>query len=209
MKDLFERPWNRFFREKMERICSEKRSIVDIGGGLRIDKHRNNRYDASREWLKPLLAKVDYRVLDKVPDYNPDIVGDIHALPLPDNSQETIICIAVLEHVEDPAKAAREIHRVLKPGGFAFLYVPFLYYYHAHKGYYGDFWRFTKDGIVHLTRDFSTCEIVPVRGAIETWLRISPLGRSSLICDLGFLLDRATGKLTSNQVSGYNVFLVK
>ena len=206
---MFERPWNRFFREKMLRMCSEKRSVIDIGGGLRIDKTKNNRYDASREWLRPLLANVEYRILDKVADYNPDVVGDIHALPFEDNSQEAIVCIAVLEHVEDPAQAIREIYRTLKPGGFAFLYVPFLYYYHAHEGYYKDFWRFTKDGIVHLTRDFSERDIVPVRGAIETWLRVSPLGRSSIVCDVGFLLDRLFGKLGSNQVSGYNVFLVK
>lgn len=205
----FEKPWDLFFRDKMFRIFSEKHSVIDIGGGLRIDKTRNNRYDASREWLIPLAAKIDYKILDKVADYHPDIVGDIHALPFDDGSQEALICIAVLEHVEDPAKAISEMHRVLKRGGFAYIYVPFLYYYHAHEGYYGDFWRFTKDGLKHLTRDFSSCEISSVRGAIETWLRLSPLGRSSAVCYVGYLLDRLTGKLRSNQVSGYNVFLVK
>jgi SAM-dependent methyltransferase len=204
-----ERPWDTFFREKMQRVFSEKKSVVDIGGGLRVDASRNNRYDPSREWLKPLIANVDYKILDKVPDYNPDIVGDIHALPFENNSQDALICIAVLEHVEEPHKAIAEMYRVLKPGGFCFIYVPFLFYYHAEKGYYGDFWRFTNDSLTFLTRDFSSCEIVGVRGAIETLIRLSPLGRSQFLCTIGFWLDSLTGKLKSNQVSGYNVFLVK
>jgi len=202
------RPWDVFFEDKMRRIFSAKR-VVDIGGGLRINKEKNNRYDASREWLIPLAARIDYKILDKVADYNPDIVGDIHKLPFVDDSEEAIICIAVLEHVEDPALAMREIYRVLKPGGMVFIYVPFLYYYHAHGGYYKDFWRFTKDGLAHLAKDFSLFEIIGVRGPVETLIRLSPLGRWKVMCTLGFMLDKMTGKLESNQVSGYNVFLVK
>ena len=203
------RPWDVFFEEKMRRIFSAKKSVIDIGGGLRIDKEKNNRYDHSREWLIPLTKKVDYKILDKVPDYHPDIVGDIHALPFDDNSQDALICIAVLEHVEDPALAVREMYRTLKPGGFCFIYVPFLYYYHAHQGYYKDFWRFTKDGLEHLTKDFSEREMIGVRGPVETLIRLSPLGRLKVLCSVGFYLDTLTGKLKSNQVSGYNVFLVK
>ena len=205
----FERPWDRFFKEKITRMFSEKSSVVDIGGGLRINPHKNNRYDSSRAWIKPLAEKVDYKILDKVPDFSPDIVGDIHDLPLEDNSQDALICIAVLEHVEEPHVAMAEMYRTLKPGGYLFIYVPFLYYYHAEKGYYGDFWRFTKDSLKYLSRDFSTCEISSVRGAVETLIRLSPLGRWRLFCTIGFFIDRVTGKLTSNQVSGYNVFLIK
>lgn len=201
--------WDIFFREKLERIFTEKKSIIDIGGGLRLLKEKNNRYDSSREWLRPYLSKVDYKVLDPVGTYNPDIVGDIHNLPFGDNSQEAILCLAVLEHVENPIKAASEIYRTLKPNGYCFVYVPFLYYYHAEKGYYGDYWRFTEDSIKCIFKDFSTIEIQSVRGAIETLIRLSPLGRYRLFIFLGNFLDRVTGKVHSKQVSGYNVFLVK
>ena len=30
---------------------------------------------------------VDYKIMDVVPDYNPDIVGDIHNMPFADNSR--------------------------------------------------------------------------------------------------------------------------
>jgi len=201
--------WDKFFKEKIEKMFSEKTSVIDIGGGLRISKEKGNRYDKTKEWILPLLKKVDYKVLDPVPDYNPDIVGDIHDLPFSDNFQDAIICIAVLEHVEDPIKAVREMHRVLKPGGFCFVYIPFLYYYHADKGYYKDYWRFTGDAVKMLFKDFSSIEKQSVRGALETWIKLSPLGRIKLFLTLANLIDLITGKVKSNQVSGYNIFLVK
>ncbi len=204
------RPWDTFSEEKMKRIFSEKRRIIDIGGGLRVDPEKNNRFNEGQAaWLQPLIKKVEYLILDKVPDFHPDIVGDVHDLPFPDVSEEAIICIAVLEHVENPMRAMDEIYRTLKPGGFAFIYVPFLFYYHSMPGYYGDYWRFTKDTLELFGKRFSTCEIMSVRGALETWIKLSPLGRWRLFCDVGYILDRVTGKIKTNQTSGYHVFLVK
>lgn len=202
-------PWDNFFREKLTLIFVDKSFVVDIGGGLRLLKEKNNRYDPSREWLRPYLSRVDYKVLDPIDTYGPDIVGDIHNLPFEDNSQEALLCIAVLEHVENPILAASEMYRTLKPNGYCFVYVPFLYYYHAEKGYYGDFWRFTEDSIRYIFKDFSTIEIQPVRGAVETWIRLSSFGRFKIFTSIGNFLDRITGKMSSKQVSGYNVFLIK
>lgn len=207
---MMKRPWDTFGDEKIRRIFADKKRVIDIGGGLRVDKERNNRYNIKRAaWLLPLTKKVEYRILDKVPDFHPDIVGDVHHLPFPDNSEDAIVCIAVLEHVENPIRAMEEIYRCLKPGGYAFIYVPFLYYYHAESGYYGDFWRFTKDTLVEMTKKFSQRELVSVRGAFETWIKLSPLGRWQLLLNAAYLVDRLTGKIHSNQTSGYTVFLVK
>ncbi len=203
------RPWDLFFKEKITKIFTNKKSVIDIGGGLRVIKEKNNRYDPKREWVRPLIEKVQYKILDPVSDYNPDIVGDIHDLPFKDNSQDAIVCIAVLEHVENPIKACEEMHRVLKPGGYCFVYVPFLFYYHAEKGYYGDFWRFTPDSLRYICRNFSSIEIQSVRGALETWIYLSPLGRLPLLSSIAYFFDRLLGKLTSKQVSGFNVFLIK
>lgn len=202
-------PWDKFFKEKIKKILEEKKEIIDIGGGLRISQKKGNRYDKSRAWILPYLGKVQYKILDPVPDYDPDIVGDIHNLPFQDNSVEAIICIAVLEHVENPIKASQEIYRVLEKGGYAFVYAPFLFYYHAHDGYYKDYWRFTKDTIELLFKNFSKVEIQRVRGAIETWVYISPLGKIKLLNQLARFLDQVLKKNNSNQVSGYNIFLVK
>lgn len=203
------KPWELFFKNKVNQIFTEKKSVVDIGGGLRVAKDRNNRYDKTREWILPYFKTVEYRILDPVPDYNPDIVGDVHSLPFADNSQDAIICIAVLEHVEDPIKACHEIFRTLTPGGYAFVYVPFLYYYHAEIGYYKDYWRFTEDALRMMFKDFSHLEICPVRGALGTWIKLSPLGRFKFVENLFYLFDKVFGKINSKQVSGYNIFLVK
>ncbi len=202
-------PWNQFFREKVTKIMAEKQRIIDIGGGLRISQKKGNRFDPERSWILPMLQDKEYLILDPVSDYQPDIVGDIHSLPFADNSEEAIICLAVLEHIENPFKASSEMYRVLKSGGHCLVYVPFLYYYHAEKTYYKDYWRYTKDSLNLLFKDFSHMEICPVRGAIGTLVRLSPLGRWKFFENLAFVLDRITGKLKTNQVSGYYIFLIK
>ena len=202
-------PWDTFFREKVTKILVEKSVVVDIGGGLRVSKKKGNRYDPDRQWMLPLLEKVKYLIMDPVSDYEPDIVGDIHNMPFENDSQEAIVCLAVLEHIENPFKASQEMYRVLKTGGYCFIYVPFLYYYHAEKTYYKDYFRYTKDSFPVLFKDFSKMEIMPVRGAIGTLVRLSPLGRWKVIEKLAYFLDRITGKLQSNQVSGYYIFLIK
>lgn len=50
---------------------------------------------------------------------------DIHAIPFNDNSFDAVLCNHVLEHVDNDIQAMSEINRVLKPGGFAVLQVPF------------------------------------------------------------------------------------
>lgn len=207
---MLERPWDLFYKRSLERLL-EKRSILDIGGSLRFAGDRANRVDPKSAWIGERIEErgITYQVLDYVDTYKPDIVGDIQDLPLPDNSQESIVCAAVLEHIEDPVKAAREIYRVLAPGGFCLIYVPFLYYYHAEEGYYGDYWRFTPDSLRFMFKSFSSIEICAVRGPLETLLRLSPLGRYRMFEHIGFVLDRFFGKLSSKQVSGYHAFLTK
>lgn len=50
---------------------------------------------------------------------------DIHDIPFPENTFDAVLCNHVLEHVRDDIRAMSEIRRVLKPGGFSILQVPF------------------------------------------------------------------------------------
>jgi len=203
-------PWEKFFNEKCIEIFSNSEKVLDIGEGLRAREKEGNRFDESRAWLQEYIDKVEYVVMDPVPDYHPDVVGDIHDMPFEDNSVPAIICMAVLEHVENPIKAMEEMYRVLKPGGRLLIYVPFLYYYHAFPGYYPDYWRFTEDSLKLMAKPFSKCELVPVRLPIETLIRLTPFGRYRLPIWLARKMDQMFyEKRGSKQVSGYNMYLEK
>jgi SAM-dependent methyltransferase len=52
------------------------------------------------------------------------LVGDLVSLPLAEGSFDAALCIHVLEHVEDDRGALRELHRILRPGGWAIVSVP-------------------------------------------------------------------------------------
>lgn len=54
---------------------------------------------------------------------------DAEALSFPDGSIDLITSNDVLEHVNNPIQALREIFRVLKPGGVVFITIPF----HAYR----------------------------------------------------------------------------
>jgi SAM-dependent methyltransferase len=50
---------------------------------------------------------------------------DIHQMPFQDGKFDVVLCNHVLEHVTDDIKAMSEIRRVLKPGGWAIMQIPF------------------------------------------------------------------------------------
>ena len=56
-----------------------------------------------------------------------DVKMDIHSIPFEDNTFDVSFCNHVMEHVEDDLKAMREIYRILKPGGWAIIQVPFFH----------------------------------------------------------------------------------
>lgn len=52
--------------------------------------------------------------------------GDAGRLPFADASFDLVVALDVLEHLDDDAAAARELLRVLRPGGAAVIFVPAL-----------------------------------------------------------------------------------
>lgn len=92
-----------------------------------------------------------------------DIVADAYAIPRPDESFDTIICTAVLEHLERPFDALREAHRLLRPGGRAIYTVPLFWHIHEAPR---DFFRYTRYGLTYLfeENDFRLVELKPLSG---------------------------------------------
>lgn len=73
----------------------------------------------------------------EIVDYDTtDVLGIGESLPFVDASFDAVISIAVLEHVRNPFACAREIARVLKPGGELHADVPFLQPLHGYPNHY-------------------------------------------------------------------------
>ena len=83
---------------------AEKKGLlkVDLGGGL---------------YPRPGYTTIDIQDADITCDLN-------EGIPLDDNSVGVINASHVIEHLRDPIKTMREIHRVLAHGGWAFIEVP-------------------------------------------------------------------------------------
>ena len=73
----------------------------------------------------------------EIVDYaSTDIIGVCESLPFHDDTFAAVICVAVLEHVRNPFRAAAEIVRVRRPGGKLLCCVPFLQPVHGYPHHY-------------------------------------------------------------------------
>jgi len=77
-----------------------------------------------------------------------DHVSEITCIPLPDQSQDAILCTEVLEHVTHPMEVLREFARLLKPGGKLLLTTPLgcwlhmepYHFYGGYTPYWFEYW---------------------------------------------------------------------
>ena len=81
---------------------------------------------------------------------NIHILSPLANIPRPDHSFDAVVCIAVLEHVENPEQVVAEMFRVLKPGGHLIASVPFLQPEHKVPT---DYQRYTRDGLERTLRN--------------------------------------------------------
>ena len=65
-----------------------------------------------------------------------DIIADGHSLPFADRSFAAAVALNVFEHLRDPFLAAREILRVLRPGGEVLIHTAFLQPLHEAPHHY-------------------------------------------------------------------------
>lgn len=133
-------PFKWFGREKtLDKICKNFKDdeiYIDIGGTGNIH---------------PSVININISASDTT-----HIVCDGQKLAFDDNSVDGIFSLLVLEHVQYPDEIIGEIYRVLKPGGFVFVTLPFMQVMHNNPK---DYYRFTEDGIKTLFSDFQICEL--------------------------------------------------
>jgi SAM-dependent methyltransferase len=131
-------------RIEYERRIASKDRVLDIGG--------RNATSHSHKTLRQLSTNTNTSIVstDLVTDYAPDLVDDICNTQIPCATFDGVYCAAVLEHVEDYAAAVNNIHKVLKPGGEVFIYVPFFWCFHDLMDYH----RFTFTELDRMLRMF-------------------------------------------------------
>lgn len=100
-----------------------------------------------------------------------DIFGSAYDIPVKDNSFDSVLCSAVLEHLEEPSKAIQECNRVLKKDGIAIYSIPFIWHEHEAPR---DFFRYSQFGIKHLfeKNGFKILELKPLSGFIVTFTQL-------------------------------------
>jgi SAM-dependent methyltransferase len=116
-------PVLRFLRI-LERYIGRGMEVLDVGAGA----GRQNPYGLRGRVKRLVGVDLDPRVADN-PLLDDGVVADVTRLPFGDGSFDLAFSIYVLEHLADPGAFAREIGRVLRPGGYFLFLTPNRYHY--------------------------------------------------------------------------------
>jgi SAM-dependent methyltransferase len=154
-----------FEKALMQKVlaCKDLGRLVDIGCGTK----------PYRDVLKPYVTEhvgVDHEGSLHSKD-NVDLFGTAYAIPVGDESFDSAICTAVLEHLEEPEQALRECFRILKPGGKAIYSVPFIWHLHEEPR---DFYRFSKYGLEYLFKKVGF-EVIEIKSLSGFWVTFGQL----------------------------------
>jgi len=123
---------NRLITGTTGRFLPRGSRILEGGCGL-----GRNVYALSKKGFEAYGIDFASETLQKVREVCPDLrlcVGDVTALPFPASFFDGYWSVGVIEHFYNGfAGAAREMHRVLRPGGYLFISFPCLSPYRKHK----------------------------------------------------------------------------
>ncbi len=145
----------------------------------------------------------------------PDILCDIcDPSTLPEKKYDGIVCNAVIEHVYDPFAAVRNMYDLLEDDGICMCYAPFVFPYHAPPDLkFQDYFRFSRDGLALLFKDYSDVTLYSIRGRSSSALNYAIPGWKKIEKRFGFInktIDSVMGgKNNTLQVTGYVVWAKK
>lgn len=104
---------HRFISFVSDEIGSES-VVLDAGAGKKPYAHYFNKFNYISLDLKR----------EKTSGVNLDIYGDLHNIPIKSESIDVVICIQVLQYIQDPTRVLQDFFRILKPKGKLFLSAP-------------------------------------------------------------------------------------
>lgn len=194
------------FRNEILENINNNMIILDIGKSMR------EQYDNINCAEKKTL---DINLFENYPDYQLDLSEEIDIERTELNEKfDVIICLAVLEHVYNPFIAIKNLKQMLKKGGVIYGYVPFLYHYHAPEDlYFQDYYRYSKDGLAYLFREFDNLKLYPLRGRLSSSMNIlfgSLWKRTFEKFYFNQILDKLTSKNKNfKQTGGFNFIATK
>lgn len=119
--------------------AKQPQSVVDLGCGVGyltfelLSASANGMRVACVDVLPEHVRYVRLRQVEEKKDSILPVLGDAERLPFADGSVEALMGSEVMEHVPDPAACAREIMRVLTPGGLVVLSTPNRQPYEAYN----------------------------------------------------------------------------
>jgi len=186
------------FRNYIVKEIKRSDDVLDIGRSMR------EKYDSINS---NSLTTLDSNDFGDYPEIIFDICDNLDESLI--NKYDKIICLAILEHVYDPFKAVGNLKEMLKSNGMIFGFVPYMYYYHAPENLkFQDYFRFSKDALSFLFREYRYLEIFPVRGRISSSLNNLFAGRWKKYADktkINIFLDKLSNdEKNSKQCSGFN-----
>ena len=196
-------------REHIVAATREAVRILDVGGGMRTHLAA----------LGERVETLDINDVDSPGEnlFRPDILGDV-CQPFPEwmrGRYDAVIALAVLEHVYDAEAAVANLRSALRPGGRLFLYVPWIYRYHAPPSLlFQDYRRFSRDGLAWLLRDFEEVTLYPIRGRYSAIANLFKWWKRRVERRFGGRLNRlldahASAWRNTVQASGYFAEAVK
>lgn len=137
-------------------LPSQRRGpVLDLGSGR----------PGNGQWpgISPGLATTIIAT-DLYPGPGVAFAADAHNIPIANDTLDGVILQGVVEHVARPWIVAKEVVRVLRPGGVVFCEAPFVQWFHEDPS---DYFRFTENGLREM---FENCDVV------ESGVAVGPVG---------------------------------
>jgi SAM-dependent methyltransferase len=155
-----------FFRRFIEYLCGvtiARSSINRIKPAFIFSMHGDIlEIGGFDNFFKPIYKQGKFLNLDIKPGEFIDIVENAEDMKsINDAEFSSVICSSVLEHTHHPEKIINEIHRILKPGGFALITTPWMFESHMEPF---DYYRFSNSFYEFSTTTFTTQSIDTTNG---------------------------------------------